>query len=75
MRSCTDNIARLEGSLAPGQPGTQNLNPHGLAHKHGVVRPSTVLSGMLHMFDRLLPPSLSSGKTGGYSIDSRQCYS
>ncbi len=37
MRSCTDNIARLEGSLAPGQPGVQNLNPHGLAHRHGVV--------------------------------------
>ena len=40
MRSCTDNIARLEGSLAPGQPGIQNLNPHGLAHRHGVVSPS-----------------------------------
>ncbi|CAL5220930.1 g3028 [Coccomyxa viridis] len=37
MRSCTDNIARLEGSLAPGQPGAQNLNPHGLAHRHGVA--------------------------------------
>ena len=41
MRSCTDNIARLEGSLAPGQPGAQNLNPHGLAHRHGVVRRCT----------------------------------
>lgn len=38
MRSCTDNIARLEASLAPGQPGIQSLNPHGLAHRHGVVQ-------------------------------------
>ncbi|CAK0783174.1 hypothetical protein CVIRNUC_006373 [Coccomyxa viridis] len=37
MRSCTDNIARLEASLAPGQPGIQSLNPHGLAHRHGVA--------------------------------------
>lgn len=37
MRSCSDNINRLEASLAPGQPGVQNLNPHGLAHRHGVV--------------------------------------
>ena len=36
MRSCSDNINRLE-ALAPGQPGVQNLNPHGLAHRHGVV--------------------------------------
>ena len=37
MRSCSDNINRLEASLAPRQPGVQNLNPHGLAHRHGVV--------------------------------------
>ena len=38
MRSCTDNISRLEASLAPGQPGIQSLNPHSLAHRHGVVQ-------------------------------------
>lgn len=37
MRSCTDNIARLEASLASGQPGMRSLNLHGLAHRHGVV--------------------------------------
>ena len=49
MRSCTDNIARLESSLAPGQPGVQNLNPHGLAHRHGVVSP-TVFRGAFSAF-------------------------
>ena len=73
MRSCTDNIARLEASLAPGQPGTQNLNPHGLAHRHGVVRPLMVLQGMLHMLNRSLRHIVSSGKTSSRYLDTGQC--
>ncbi len=38
MRSCTANIARLEASLGPDQPGARGLNPHMFAHRHGVVR-------------------------------------
>ncbi|BDA47671.1 Syntaxin-18 [Coccomyxa sp. Obi] len=45
MRSCTANIARLEASIKADQPGVRSLNPHMIAHRHGVA---LILSERLH---------------------------
>lgn len=69
MHSCSDNINRLEASLAPGQPGVQNLNPHGLAHRHGVV------SRQLPLTSRTLVLSEeSSAKWICYATNAREAF-
>lgn len=54
MRSCTDNIARLEASVNAEKPGSRGLNAHMVAHRHGVVGVPSVTTHFLHYHPSLL---------------------